>query len=183
MKTSDIIAIFSIVVAIGAVVFAVISAWKFDGAKRLTRHMEDIDFKLKKLFSLIAADSQIIDIIAGALHSLNKRQTILYQLISLSTDDEFYANEEVIELAAIHKRLTELGLFSQDAVRRISAQRSLAHSDGDFQSLYLMKCIEQGKLGYRDPEIKEQILLLEKRLDRLRARQSVWAGRPGGGSF
>ncbi|HZQ11897.1 MAG TPA: hypothetical protein VFB31_03720 [Pseudolabrys sp.] len=180
---SDLIAILSVVVAIAAGIYAAVMNWKISGAKDAISRIDNVESKLKSLHQHIAADTYVIDSIAGALHALTKRQTILYQLASLAITDDFYDREEIKELAAIQKRLTELGLFSQDLIRRISAQRSLAHSYGDFQSLKLMKKIEAGELGVRDKEILDQISILEKRLERMHEHNVIWAGRPGGGAF
>ena len=182
MTNSDLIAMLSVVIAVAT---AVASVWanRSTGRVELEKRASNLEFSQLRAMDLIKADKYVIDIIAGALHAIANRQAVLYQVATLEREDEFYSGEDNREAAELNKRLTELGLFSQDAVRRISAQRTLAHSYGDFHSLELMKRIERGEVGERDAEILEQVAVLERRLQRPSGQVKRWGGRPGGGEF
>jgi hypothetical protein len=182
MTNSDLIALLSVVIAIAT---AVASVWanRSTGRQEFERRADAIEYSLQRALDVARADKYIIDIVAGALHAIANRQAVLYQLATRDEEDEFYAGEDNREAGELNKKLTELGLFSQDAVRRISAQRTLAHSYGDQRSLELMRRIERGEVGERDKEILEQIEVLERRLDKPGGQVKRWGGRPGGGEF
>lgn len=183
MDVSAFLAILSIVVAIGAVAY---SLWAGRGAQKQDRnakYIEELKFKLGAIERKLNSDSYIIDTIAGALHSIDNRQTTLLYISTMEDETGCLKEEEAKQFNDLQKKLTELGLFSEDKIRRTSVQRALAHVDGDAKSLVLMSKIDKGELGIRDDEIVGQIDILKKRLEKASENSDVWPGRPGGGEF
>lgn len=183
MDVNSLLAVLSILVALGVAVY---TFWASRGSRDQEKNSKEIEkmrYKISAIERMLAADACIIDTVAGALHCLDSRQTALFYLSTMGDDTGCFEEEEVAQLGELQRKLTELGLFSEDKIRRISVQRALAHVDGDFKSLALMQKIEKGELGIRDPEIVDQIEVLKHRLEKLAEYSTVWPGRPGGGEF
>jgi len=183
MDTASIVSLFAILLALCTVVFTFWSSGSSNNNAANSAKISKLEKKLKILEKQVHSDAYVVDTITGALHAVDHRQTILFYMIEESISDEFLFDAEDRQFADLQTRLTELGLFSNDKVRRISAQRSLAHSAGDFKSLELMKKIEKGELGKKDIELADQIKVLKLRLNKLNTTELIWPGRPSGGEF
>ena len=171
--------------ALGAIVYA--STWKDKkDVTGMLREIEALKFKLLRLERRSEDDLYIIDIVAGILKNTSFRISVISSdiddLWSYSKGKRSPVSEREYEKLSVRfeRFRAELGLFSATSERRISAQRSLAHLDGDHESLELMRGIEKGSFGTRDPDIVSNIGILKARL---RAIEDEFSERYRSGEF
>ncbi len=180
MELSDALGFSSLILAAIAGIFTLNSKRE---SSLLAKKVDKLATELENQKRRQKNEVHITDCIAGALHELNKKSINNFLYTASISPDSFYQDKEHEISLALDKELTELGLFSEDKDRRVSAQRSIAHHLGDPNSLFLFQLILSGEIGNLDSELSANNEVLRKRLGMDKWNASAWTGRPSGGNF